>query len=536
MAKTILCACLTLLALTLGTKAVSAQDINYGTYNESVPAGSGTLSYTVIVSQPIGCGEWVTYLTSTYYNFSYAVGGTTYPLTGRVVADHGSSIDTCPGTTAPPLELWAPSDEITFTPTSYSGGLVCTDACIEGSATVTPLTPGIVYPLYQVQSIIYQAPGNHSLDGFQNTETDGTTTSSGMSFTEGDTVTFSVTFGFLFGTSTLSWSYGNAVTTGSTTATTETISDASGVNNVNNASGPNTINHQNDLFIIWLNPAVSMYQTGPTSVSYAQGTQYQVAGDPQPGQPEIQDQVEVYASAMMANAQGVTTVPVEKLIPQVVYQVVNGVEVPMTMPGLANICKDPVYYPNSCTLANQCGCTPSDFTPILAQDPLLNYTSTEDPLNADASGASACSCPTSADDCRYVPIPAQSTSCLPQFTEALSGPDDAGGGNPQNTFTITDTNTNTETLLGSDAVTVGYSWKTTWGTAPPEGAQVGVQNAQTWTWTNSESTGKINGSAHTESGILSSSTVGCSQNVLIFEDTVYHTFVFQQPPDNTSCP
>ena len=151
------------------------------------------------------------------------------------------------------------------------------------------------------------------------------------------------------------------------------------------------------------------------------GTQYQTAGDPSPGTPEMQDHIEVYAQAMMANSHGVTTVPVEKLQ----QQLVSG----QTLPGLANICANPTYYPNSCTLANQCGCVPSDFTAVLNQDPLLNYTATESPLNADTSGATLCTNPTPTAKCRYVRIMTTNDGTT-QVVELLAGPDDKGGNQP----------------------------------------------------------------------------------------------------------
>jgi hypothetical protein len=396
----------------------------------------------------------------------------------------------------------------------------------EGGTVTLVTTPGIIYPTFQVQSIIYDTPGNKSQNGFQNTLSNGTTSSIGSSFTSGDTSTFSLSFGFLWGSSTLSWSYGNSTTNGNSTAWTNTISEATGVSNASNSSGPNAINHQQDLFIIWLNPAAEIHQTGSTSVSYGIGTQFQAAGDPDPGQPEVQDQVEVFAQAMLASStnNNLTTVPVAILEPQTI----DG----QTLPGLAHICANPIYYPNSCNFANQCGCTPADFTPVLAKDPLLNYSSTESPLNADTSGATACACPTSSNSCRYIPVSATTGSCGQQ-TELLSGPDDVGGNIPVNTFVATDTHNVAQTFTESNATTTSFTWEQSWKFG---GTGISLKNTNQWTWTDSESTGNTNGEANSTSVTLSSSTVGCYQEISLFEDTVYHTFVFQQPAGNTSCP
>jgi hypothetical protein len=540
MKKTILLAYLVLLMLTSGTALAQTQ------YNETIPAGSGTLSYTVTVypkectlpppvsRNPISSSAGVhadttqTYYLSDYSAFSYTVSGTKTPLSGseETITNNDPLPEGCGVKSSyPVLTLYAPpvfpftsQPAITFTPSGETGG----------AAALSSLIPGIIYPKYQIQSIIYDPPGNLSSNGFTNSTTDGTTTTVGSSFAAGDTVTFTVSDGFLGLGSSLSWSYGLTQTTGNSTAATATITDASGVAIAGpGSSGSNTINHEQDWFVIWINPAVVVYQTGADSVGYAQGTQLQTTGDPNPGEPEAYlDQVEVEAQAMMANADGVTTVPLDALLP---VTMPDGEK----LPGLAAICANPTYYPNSCTAANQCGCVPSDFAPILAQDLLLNYSSTESPLNADTSGAAGCGLPTPAKaSCRYVPVPTAPGSDV-QEVELLSGPDEVGGTRPINSFTQTDSNTTTQTYSESLANTVGFSWQQNWMFL---GSGISLKNAEQFTWTSSESTGEINGYANSMAVSLSSSTVDCYQEVPVFEDTVYHTFVFSQPAGNTSCP
>lgn len=389
-----------------------------------------------------------------------------------------------------------------------------------GSGTADPAA--VAYPQYKVASIIYAAPGNASSSGFTNSSTDGTTTSITQSFTGGSTSTFTTGFSFLGIGASSSFSLGTSQTSGNTSAFTETFTDSSGVANVSGGAS-NKINHKNDLFLIWINPAIQIVSTGSGTWLYSIGTQLQGSGDPSPGSPEVPDVVEVFASAMQANSAGVTTVPAAILNPQVI----NG----QTLPGLASICVNlnkTEYSAGKCTLAGQCGCVPNDFKEILAQDPLLNFSTTESPLNADTSGATACANPVSSDKCRYVPVPNAPGSTV-QETELLAGPQTAGGNRPVNTFNQTDSNTKTQTFSESISQTSAYSWGVSlFGS--------GFSSATQWTWTNAESTGAINGTANSMDVSLSSTTVGCNQQIPIFEDTVYHTFVFQQPAGNNSCP
>ncbi|HEY3973135.1 MAG TPA: hypothetical protein VGM18_09035 [Candidatus Sulfotelmatobacter sp.] len=381
----------------------------------------------------------------------------------------------------------------------------------EGSVSAS----GILYPLYKVVSIIYAPPGNYSNDGFTNTTTDGTTTGIGSSFQAGWTDTFTTGDDFLGTGSTMSWSFGLSSTTGSNSTVTDTIAQATGVANASISSNPNAIDHTQDLIVVWVNPSVTLVSAGSSSVTYGVGTQFQPSGTP-----EAVDTLEVTAKTMQANSSGATTVPVAILGPQSY----NG----QTLPGLATICANHQYYPNSCTLANQCGCVPSDFAGILAADPVLSYSSTESPLNADTSGVTACTNPTSTAKCRYVPIMTQTGGSV-QVTELLAGPECTGCDRPVNSFTQTDSTQTAETLSESQSETVGYSWQVML-------AGNGLKSADQFTWTQTESTGSINGSSHQMAVSLSSGTVGCYEYIPIFMDTVYHTFVFSTEAGNNSCP
>jgi galactose oxidase-like protein len=400
----------------------------------------------------------------------------------------------------------------------YNGSNLASAELYNGPPTET----GVADPLFRVTSIVYAAPGNKSNDGFTDTVTQGTTTTIGQSFMQGMTTTFSLGGGFLGVGDSLSWSFGDTSTIGNSTAFTDTITEATGVANASNSTNPNAVNHGNDLFIVWLNPAVSITQTSPDTFSYSTGTPPQVAGDPNPGQPQEVDQIEVFASALLPNAQGLTTVPAAKLN----QQTLNG----QILPGLGHVCAKAPSYPLSCTLANQCGCVPADFAAILATDPLVKYTPTESPLNANTSTAAECTNPTAASKCRYVPIMLSTTE---QATEPLSGPDDAGGNAPVNTFMQSDSTQTAVTLNESQGYSVAFSWDLSLGI--PKFASSDLKQQTMFTWTSSESLGETNGTAHSMTVSLSSSTVGCSEDILIFEDVVYHTYVFEQPA-GTSCP
>jgi len=424
---------------------------------------------------------------------------------------------------------WTPSVAGPYTLTCYAtfSGLAYGNAETGNITVPVVLGTAIIYPAYQVTSIIYSAPGNKSNDGYVTSTTDGNSTSIGDSFTAGSTVTYTSGGDFLGLGGTLSVTFGDSITTGNSTANSETFTDGTGVSLANQSSNPNAINHNQDLFLIWLNPAISIVQTGQTTASYSVGTQLTSSGTP-----EEVDQVEVTAETMEANASGRSTVVPKILDPQ------DDASGHPTLPGLANVCANvnrTEYQNGQCTLADQCGCTPNDFAGILANDPVLNYSATTNPMNADVSGASVCAenpIP-SGSDCRYIPTPNSPGGTQPE-QELLSGPQCAGCGIPTNPFTASDADTTTQTLTNTNTQTLGYSWQVD---LLDETGGPTLKSATQFTWNETESRGEINGSANTESVNLSSSTLYCYEDdILVFEDTIFHTFVFQQPSNNNSCP
>jgi hypothetical protein len=344
---------------------------------------------------------------------------------------------------------------------------------LSGTAYGTQVLP----PKYKIVSILYSPPGNASTNGYSNAVSAGDTTSIGQTFAESQMaqVTFTgglspnqVTFGVIFGF-------------GSSTGTSDSFQTTyQGVTQTQLGSTRQPIDHTQDQFYLWLNPAVTVKQTSANAVSYSLGT---VNGQPM-------DIINVNAAGL----QNPALIPLAVLLPQTV-------EPGVTLPGLANICANPLPPPN-CTQANACGCVPNDFAAIVAEDPLI--------------GTSQMTPPTSIDPNRFV---------LVNF-QTLEGPAQPGGGAVKNTFSESDSTLASHTNTATQSTTVGYINGFQVG-AP--GFSVRYQNTTTFTWTDMESYGMSNGTAHTAMVTLGSSNVGCFEDIDIYEDTVYHTYAFALP-------
>jgi hypothetical protein len=399
-------------------------------------------------------------------------------------------------------------------------------------------------PDYEVVSILYSPPGNQSSQGYADATTNGTTTTITSSFTFESDLTFSSGIpSILGGSASVGWS----TTSNNSSAFTQTFTDTTTLatddnsNSTYNPTGSNAVNHNLDSFVIWLNPQVQVLpnETGTPS-SYGVGSQSTSGVSA-----VVADIIVLPAITMKATppgTAGVTTVPVQYLIPQAIASDVDGVN--SYMPGLGAICKNNSLYleqaassspstPTYCTQSNQCGCTPSDFVNILQTDPLLNYNGTtltaapyagtESPLELDGSGASACAAdpvPTT-DDCRYVIVPTTAGSTTPLF-KPLSGSDPV-------TYMVSDTTTHAETTGHTISHSVGLSF----GGGPIFASLV---TKDTWTWTDGETVGSLTGTANSMNVSFKTSTAACDENVNLYEDTEYHTFAFQIPTGITTCP
>lgn len=390
------------------------------------------------------------------------------------------------------------------------------------------LASNIFDPGFQVASLLYPPPGNESTSGFGNFTTNGTTSSVGNSLQHSAEIAFSG--GTIFGGTTYSVKYSS--TNSDTKAYQTTLTNASGMTeraNTESAYNPQGLNmpdHRWDTFEILLDPRITTASDDASSViGYAADLQT-VSGQ---GWLQEPDNVQVVAEDMLNG-----TVGSNWLNQQPFPNEGNG---SFYEPGLASICQSLIqseYNAGTCTTADQCGCQLSDFSGILGQDALLrwnpnNLTASplpgyESPLDVDTSGNQACQQPTPSLSCRYVPVPVSPTNPAPQvvtldYTSAKS-------------FAQTDSTTTSQTLGEEQSYSVGLSrqFKLSFGVFNAQ-----LTAANTWTWTDSESTGTINGTGNSMNVTLETNSQGCEEQNFVYEDTRYHTFVVQPPQNVPNC-
>jgi hypothetical protein len=252
-------------ALTTGTA--------FAQTNRTIPAGSGTLSYTISTNST-GCGG-VTESLHVYNNFSYKdPSGTNWPFSGdSVTASPGNA--NCDGYVDPyPLVLQAGSSIVDFYGTQAGGN---------GSATVTPTNvTGFINPKFVIVGVTYAPPGPSSNVTYTNSTFVGNTTTTTGSFTNDNSLTVSVTNGIGawtpgsngFGvkiTGTDSTDYIQGSNTSSTVTISKQTSVSDKTNGTGNAFAP--VNHDYDTIWLWLNPLM-IYTINPNDPSFLQWNGY----------------------------------------------------------------------------------------------------------------------------------------------------------------------------------------------------------------------------------------------------------------------
>jgi hypothetical protein len=335
---------------------------------------------------------------------------------------------------------------------------------------------GAFNPTYHILSIVYSPPGDRSSNGFANTNSTGETSSVGSNYQQGSSITYSAGGG-LIGSGSLGVTFGVSSTTGDSHSFSVTYSQGNGSQLL---SVNQNVDHTQDQFFLWLNPQITFNGT-TNSTTYTVGT--------------VNNQPMDIVNVNVAGLQDPTQIPLSVLEPQTVQPGV-------VLPGLASVCAHPLP-PDQCTQANACGCTASDFAPILAADPLIGVSQLTPPSQIDSS--------------RFVFVNSQ----------ILEGPEQAGGGPVLNSFTESDSSLTSQTE--TESLTQSTSYSTSSGIDIPFLFTLTLTNSSSFSFTTTESQGTQNGSSHSASVTLGSDKVACFEHVDIYEDTAFHTFAFALP-------
>lgn len=353
---------------------------------------------------------------------------------------------------------------IYFTPTSWYGG----------TATMEDFDTGAVYPKYLVISIAYAPPGAGNSNGNQsyvdhtNTTELGTDTSFSASFQQSNTLTYANS---LLGIkNTISSSYTQEEDTSQSISVNQTSSTSNSYpgDYPANAVG---LDHDNDIILVWLNPALdciaeSAWSLSPNNFPAAvQCIEYDPKGAP--GDPDSQYGIQDIAQIAAGNLNG--------------------------------------HFPMQTQLANllqQHGLTSADFQNILAQDPYGSCA-------ADISCVQRIGTPAA----RFYPT----TQEIPFQNYGISG-----------TQQFAYQQTNQTGQGGSSAFSLGFtlsgsaSFQNVWS------ASLTNQNVLTWTNKWSYATTTMTGQQATAHITEPPPSVPYSGPIQfgIFQDNVYGTFIF----------
>jgi len=415
------------------------------------------------------------------------------------------------------------NDDIGYPPIAYCqedlAGM--TNAC---SSALGECSEMFVFPKAKLVSILYMPPGNKSTVGYSSTSSTGTTDTVTESFSS--TTTQGLTFslgGFSIGGTV-------SITNSSSTSTTDMTTIQNTESTTWSTSG-DPIDHTQDVLTLWLNPQITVvnfdapgfFRTasnpdGGTMIAYTLGNAAYNPSSSTNGSPVNADAI---ASGDMSNI-NVTVASLQNPTTLLPSELVSRTNSDGTLvPGLLSLCANRMPESQCTTVqaqANACGCTAADFAPFVQQDPFFNP-SIPNPTIANINAADP-------NNARMVPVlNNQGNNLMPTLQYGES-----------QTVMLTDqyntSQTYSHTISKTEGISIGYNSKN-----PGSGGSTssgGNNNPLSFDWTNSasatesytESIGTSQGTSHTQSLFLETTNASCFDPVNVFEDTVFHTFVF----------
>lgn len=389
-----------------------------------------------------------------------------------------------------------------------------------------------VFPKESIASILYMPPGNKSTVGYSNTASSGTTDTVSQSFSSTTTegLTFSVA-GFSLG--------GTVAITNSSTSTSTDQTTVQNTESTTWATSGDPIDHTKDVLTIWLNPQITVASYPAPGFVKASGVGFiptdangQIVGytlgnaaynpfSSTNGSPVAADALAngdmSTINVTVASLQNPTT-----LLPSELVSRTNSDG--SVVPGLLSLCAKRIAE-SQCTSAaaqsSACGCTVADFSPLVQQDPFFNP-AISNPTIASINAADP-------NNARFVPV-------LDVNGNDLMLPIQSGL--TQN-VSLTDAHNTSETYANTVSKTDGISieYKSSNDAKSDDPLNFDWKDSASVTWSLTESVGTTQGTSHTQSLSLQTTNSNCYEYVNVFEDTVFHTFVFANGSDAPNpCP
>jgi VCBS repeat-containing protein len=349
-------------------------------------------------------------------------------------------------------------------------------------------------PKFLVLSILYPPPGNQSSVSFTDTVSTSLTASITNTFVAGTSLKFTLGPPIPPRPSPTPSPFPVSPTFGITASTTSSESftlSVAGSQGSQVSSHVDFVDHYQDVFYIWLNPLVIVTQTGPNAGTFTITTPVGPNGQREPMD------VLPFSVADLLNPD---QIPLAKMQP---IPIGGG----FTVPGLSSIC------------ANPAKCTAADFANILRLDPLIFPFGSSDPNTSPAFANSDPAHP------RFLQIQ------TPEFL--FLDP------SVRNTFSVTDSGSTVVSVGSSVQTSVGFSFSDTFGniqTGIVPNFSLQLQDTTTFTFTEAVSLAVSTTISHQQQATLATISQGCFEDMNVFEDVLFHSFVLVPPgPSPAAC-